>query len=310
MIFTGKRIILCMNNFFDPVLSNYGDKFKFIYPKEMHQFIDKVEGIITTPWTIVDSNTISLFPNLKIISCFGTGTDAVNKKFAIEKDVIVTNTPDVVTNDTADIAIALILSLSRQLVHNDRFTRSGKWKNNSPKLGSTLSEKSLGILGLGNVGKAIAKRAEPFHLNIFYSSRSMKNDVSYRYFSNLKEMAKIVDFLIVSCPATEETKNIINLDILKELGPKGYLINVSRGDTVNEDDLIFALKNNIIAGAGLDVYKNEPNVREDLLELSNTVLLPHIGTATQETRKKMLLLALDNIKSYFEYGKALSPVCV
>lgn len=303
-----KISVLCMNNFFDSALHILGEQFKILYLNELNSTQDKsVEAILTTPWSTVNAELIAKFPNLKIISCFGVGIDVIDKKSALEKNITITNTPNVVTEDTADIAMALILAVARNLVFNDNYVRSGKWRHVPAPLGISLYGKTMGIVGLGNIGSKIAERAATFGLNIIYHART-KKDVAYSYYANLIEMAEHCNFLVIACPGGEETKNIINLNVLKALGKEGYLVNISRGSTVNEDDLLNALENNLIAGAGLDVYLNEPHIREDFFKFEQVVLLPHIGTATKETRAKMINLALNNIQSFFTQGQALTPV--
>jgi lactate dehydrogenase-like 2-hydroxyacid dehydrogenase len=300
-------LILSMNHFFDDVIVRLPPSFKIVYPEGLKENRFLIQGAITTPWTKMTSEMINQLTQLKIISCFGTGIDSIDSSTARRNNIVITNTPDIVTEDTADIAITLLLCLSRKIISNEKFARSGQWKTSSPSLGNSPQGKTVGILGLGKIGKRIAEKAVQFGLSILYHGRKFQN-VPYQYHDNLIEMAKKSDYLIISCTGGEVTKNIINIDILNALGKNSYLINVSRGSTVNENDLIYALQNNIIAGAGLDVYQNEPNISDQLIKLDNTVLLPHIGTATKETRIKMLNMVLDNIASYFTTGTAINPV--
>jgi hydroxypyruvate reductase len=302
-----KISILSMNHFFDGVIDRLPHSFKIIYPDTLEENYLFIQGAITTPWTRITSEMINQLTQLKIISCFGTGIDSVDSHTARTNNIVITNTPDIVTEDTADIAITLLLCLSRKIISNEKFARSGQWKISPPSLGNSPQGKTVGILGLGKIGKRIAEKALQFGLSILYHGRKTQN-APYQYYDNLTEMAKKSDYLIVSCTGSEETKNIINMDILNALGQNSYLINVSRGSTVNENDLIYALQNNIIAGAGLDVYQNEPNIPDPLIKLDNAVLLPHMGTATKETRIKMLNMVLDNIISYFTTGIAINPV--
>lgn len=301
--------VLCLSDFFNSILglSPLTNGIQFIYPEEIHCKGHLVQGIMATPWTKVDTELLNKLPHLKIISCFGVGIDNVDRKKAQERGIIITNTPDIVTADTADITLTLLLALARNVVLNDQFVRSGQWQNFPAPLGVSIFGKTVGILGLGKVGLAIASRSLAFGMKVVYHSRTKKN-VPFQYFNHLCDMAKKSDFLIVSCTGDLTTKHIVNLEVLTALGKNSYLINVSRGITVNEDDLIFALQNKLIAGAGLDVYQNEPNIRTEFSLLSNVVLLPHIGTATKETREKMLNLTLNNIQAFFMNGKALTPI--
>lgn len=302
-----KISILSMNHFFDDVIDRLPHSFKIIYPDTLEENRLFIQGAITTPWTKITSEMINQLIQLKIISCFGTGIDSVDSHTARKNNIVITNTPDIVTEDTADIAITLLLCLSRKIISNEKFARLGQWKTSPPSLGNSPQGKTVGILGLGKIGKRIAEKAKQFGLSILYHGRKAQN-VPYQYYDNIIDMAKKSDYLIASCTGSDETKNIVNIDILNALGKNSYLINVSRGSTVNENDLIYALQNNIIAGAGLDVYQNEPNIPDQLINLDNVVLLPHIGTATKETRIKMLNMVLDNIVSYFTTGTAINPV--
>ncbi len=299
--------ILSMSNFFDSTIEPFADTFNFIPVDSLNQHEHSIKGILATPWVKVDEALISKLPNLQIISCFGTGIDCVDRKAAAKKGVIITNTPDVVTEDTADTALILLLMLARNVVGSIQHMKSGNWKTVPAPLGTCVFGKTLGILGLGKIGTRIAERAAAFGLKVIYHNRT-KRDVPYSYYGSLEEMARASDFLVVSCTGGQETKHIIDMNILKALDQKGFLINVSRGITVNEDDLIACLRDKTIAGAGLDVYQNEPHIQEDFLRLDNIVTLPHIGTATIETRIKMLNLVLQNVKSYFYSGAALTPV--
>jgi lactate dehydrogenase-like 2-hydroxyacid dehydrogenase len=304
---TKKTKILIVDNFFDPVIGNLQNIFDLIYPENLENNLKDIQGIITNPWFKIDEQLIGSLPQLKIISCFGTGIDSVDKIAATKRGIIITNTPDIVTEDTADIAMTLLLCLSRNIIFNDQYVKTGNWAKSTPPLGMSISGKTVGIIGLGKIGQRIADRAICFGLNVIYYNKT-KKESSLQYYENLEEMAKKSHFLIVCCTANNDTKNMINLKILKALGNKGFLINISRGSTVNENDLIFSLENKIIRGAGLDVFQNEPNINEKFFTLENIILLPHIGTATAETRIKMLNLTLDNIKSYFQTGKALNIV--
>ncbi len=301
--------ILCMSNFFDSTIELFADTFNFIPVDSLNQYEHSIKGILATPWVKVDEALISKLPNLQIISCFGTGIDCVDRQAAAKKGIIITNTPDVVTEDTADTALVLLLMLARNVANSIQHVKSGNWKTVPAPLGTCVHGKTLGILGLGKIGTRIAERATAFGLQVIYHNRT-KRDVPYSYCDSLEEMARASDFLVISCAGGQETKHIIDMNILKALGQKGFLINVSRGITVNEDDLITCLRDKTIAGAGLDVYQNEPHINEDFLHVDNIVTLPHIGTATTETRVKMLNLVLENVKAYFYSGAVLTAVLI
>ncbi|MFP4314283.1 MAG: 2-hydroxyacid dehydrogenase [Alphaproteobacteria bacterium] len=257
----------------------------------------------------VSGKLIEALPNLEIIAVGAVGFDHIDMEVAKSRGIVVTNTPHVLTNETANLGMALLLSLSRRIVEGDAFVRAGMWRNQAFPLATTLEDKTLGIVGLGDIGRAVASRAEAFNMNIAYFGPN-KKDVVYDYFSDLSELAAKSDFLMLTCPGGEATKHLIDYNILGHLGAKGFLINIARGSVVKEEDLLIALKNKTIAGAALDVYADEPNVPESLFVMDNVVLTPHIGSATRETRRKMGALVVANIKAYFA-GKSLpSPVQV
>jgi lactate dehydrogenase-like 2-hydroxyacid dehydrogenase len=252
---------------------------------------------------------IEALPNLEIIVQYGMGYENIDLEAAKERQIPVTNTPDVVTDDTADIAIALILGLARRIVEGDMFIRIGKWSGGTAfPPGTSLHGKTAGIVGLGRIGKAVASRAEAFGMNIVYYGPREKKDQPYPYFRDLREMAVESDFMVATCPGGSETKHLIDLGVLKALGSKGFLVNVARGPVVKEEDLLIALSNKAIAGAGLDVYENEPNVPEALFSMDNVILLPHIGGATLETKSKMGQLVIENLLAHFEGRPLLTPV--
>ncbi len=256
----------------------------------------------------VSKRLIDALPNLEIISQYGVGFDNIDLVEAKRRDIIVTNTPDVVTDDTADIALILMLTLARRTVEGDMFVRVGRWHSGAMQMGVSVSGKTVGIVGLGRIGKEVAKRAEAFNTKIIYHGRNKQEDMGYEYYDNLEEMASNSDFLILICAGGEETKGLVDYKILEALGPKGYLINISRGTVVNEEDLLIALSNKAIAGAGLDVYADEPNVPEGMIKMDNVVLSPHVGGNTLETKSKMGQLVIGNLRAHFEGLPLLTPV--
>jgi lactate dehydrogenase-like 2-hydroxyacid dehydrogenase len=269
---------------------------------------NNIVGIAASPSYPVKEHLISLFPNLEIISQSGVGYDSIDIKAAAKRSIVVTNTPDLVTNDTADTAIILMLNVARRAVEADMFVRVGKWQGGAMPLGTSLTAKTVGIIGLGRIGQAIARRAAGFDMNVVYHGRTEKPDQPYEYFKNLEEMASHVDFLVCACTGGPETRGLVHSGVLQSMKPESFLINVARGSVVDEQALLIALENKIIAGAGLDVYDNEPYVPEALLKRDNVVLLPHIGTATFETRTKMGQLVVENIRAHFDGKPLLTPV--
>lgn len=255
----------------------------------------------------VSERLMSALPNLEVIAQFGVGYDNIDLKAAHARGIAVTNTPDVLTDDTADVALFLMLNVARRAVEADMFVRVGRWKSGAMPLSTSISEKTVGVVGLGNIGKAIAQRAAAFNTTVVYHSRSEK-DVPYKYYADLSDMAEDCDFLILACAGGPDTENLIDYKILEKLGRNGFLINIARGSVVNEEDLLIALRNQAIAGAGLDVFTNEPDVPEEFMKMDNVVLSPHVGSATVETRSKMGQLVIDNLNAHFEGQSLLSPV--
>jgi lactate dehydrogenase-like 2-hydroxyacid dehydrogenase len=257
----------------------------------------------------MDSAFFKQFPNLEIVSSFGVGYDGVDATWCGKNNIIVTNTPDVLTDEVADLAMGLLLATIRQLPQSDAYLRRGDWvkKGNYP-LTTTLRGRKMGILGFGRIGKAIAQRAEAFGVEIVYHGRRKQEDVSYPYFANLVEMAKSVDILMSVAPGGDETKHLINGDVLNALGPDGILINVGRGTVVDEAALIKALNSKAILSAGLDVFEDEPRVPQALIDIEHVVLLPHIGSASHHTRGLMGQLVVDNLTHWFAGKGPLTPV--
>jgi len=269
-----------------------------------------IVGLASTHSIKVSRPMIEMLPNLEIISQFAVGTDNIDLQAAKERGIAVTNTPDVLTDDTADTALALILAVSRRICEGDMYVRVGKWLNGNLPLGVTLKGKVAGIVGMGRIGQAIASRCEAFGMKIIYHGPRKKEGISYLFEPDLHKLAEIADYLILACPGGAETHHLVHAPILEALGPQGYLINISRGSVVHEEDLINALYNKTIAGAGLDVYEREPHVPEALMKMDNVVLLPHIGSATVETRAIMSRLVIQNLLAHFNGDPLLTPVKV
>ncbi len=244
------------------------------------------------------------FPKLKIISCFGVGVDGIDVPAAKKLGIAVTNTPDVLTECVADNAMVLLLATMRRTVFNDKFVRAGNWLKGGAPLADKVSGNKVGIIGLGRIGKAIAKRAEAFGMKVSYHSRNRQPDVPYEYYAKPVDMARDVKVLILACPGGKETERIASREVIDALGKDGYLINVSRGSTVDEPALVDALVNGRIAGAGLDVFVAEPKVPEALFKLDNVVLQPHVSSGTHWTRAAMGQLVVDNLAAFFA-GKPL-----
>ncbi len=247
-------------------------------------------------------------PKLEIVSSFGVGYDHIDAKWAGEHGVIVTHTPGVLDDDVADIALALTINAVRRLPQAEAYLRAGGWLKSPYPLTASLRGRTMGILGLGRIGKAVAKRAEAFGLSVIYHGRKPQAGVGYRYCATLEDMARQCDILMICAPGGAGTHNIVNAEILRALGPQGVLINVARGSLVDEAALIAALKSQAILGAGLDVFADEPRVPAALIELDNAVLLPHVGSASHHTRRAMAQLVVDNLVSWIEGKGPLTPV--
>ena len=243
-------------------------------------------------------------PKLRIIACFGVGVDGIDVPAARKLGIAVTNTPDVLTECVADNALALVLATLRRTVFNDRFVRAGNWLKGGAPLAEKVSGSRLGIIGLGRIGKAIARRAEAFGMKVSYHSRNRQSGVNYDYYDQPVQLARDVKILVVACPGGKQTERIVSRDVLEALGKDGYLINVSRGSTVDEPALVELLVEGRLAGAGLDVFVAEPLVPEALFKLDNVVLQPHVSSGTHWTRAAMGQLVIDNLAAHFA-GKPL-----
>ena len=255
-----------------------------------------------------DAALIDALPKLEIISNFGVGYDAVDVARAKTRDIIVTNTPHVLNDDVADLAIALMLNVSRQLVLADRYVREGAWQRGPMPLTRCVGGKTVGVLGLGRIGRAFAGRAEAMNCRVVYHNRRPRDDISYPYLDSPVALAEASDFLVVITPGGADTTKLVDRRVLDALGPQGILINVARGSVVDEAALVAALREGSLGGAGLDVFADEPHVPEALLGMDNVVLLPHVGSATLETRAAMGDLVVDNLRAHFAGKPALTPV--
>lgn len=266
-------------------------------PAAFASLAPRIVGVAGTGEGSVPRSLLTQVTNAKVVSVFGVGYDGVDVAAAIEQGIPVTHTPDVLTDDVADLAMGLVLSVGRTIPQADQFVRAGQWPGGPMALGRKVTGARLGIVGLGRIGKAIARRASGFDMQIAYTARTPKSDVDYKYFATAAQLAANVDFLVVITPGGAGTKHLINAEVLKALGPRGFLINVARGSVVDEQALIEALQNGTIAGAGLDVFTNEPQVPEALWSMRNVVLTPHMASATTETRQAMADLAFANMQA-------------
>jgi lactate dehydrogenase-like 2-hydroxyacid dehydrogenase len=268
-----------------------------------------VRGCITNGHSGPSPDIIDQLTKLEIIASASVGYDGIPVEYARAKGIPVTNTPDVLNDDVADLAIALMIMTARRLVSSDRYVRQGRWPTDGEyPLAHKANGKRVGILGMGRIGREIAKRAVAMNNSVAYHSRTPVPDLPYPHYSDLVALARNSDFLIVIIPSTPQTQNIVSKDVIEALGPDGILVNVARGAVVDEAAMVEALKSGRLGGAGLDVFVNEPQVPPALLSLDNVVLAPHVGSATYETRRAMSQLVLDNLNAHFEGRPLLSPI--
>ncbi|MET2829366.1 2-hydroxyacid dehydrogenase [Mesorhizobium shangrilense] len=268
----------------------------------------KVRGIAS--FAGISAAFMDALPNLEIIASFGVGYDSIDARHAAEHGIMVTNTPDVLTEEVADTALGLLINTIRDLPRAETWLRDGSWERNGdyPLSRLTLRGRKAGIFGMGRIGLAIARRLEAFGLPVAYHNRRRVEGLSYEHHETLKGLAEAVDTLISVAPGGASTAKAVNAEILSALGPNGVFINIGRGSTVDEEALAAALANGTIAAAGLDVFANEPNVPPALLAASNATLLPHVGSASEHTRRAMADLCVDNLVSWFTARKPLTPV--
>lgn len=269
---------------------------------------DEVTVVITNGEAVVTRDFIASLPALKLIAVFGVGYDGVDVMAARDRGVAVTHTPGVLTDDVADLAIGLLLATSRRIVAAQKFIEQDRWPEGGFPWTRKVSGARLGIFGLGRIGQAIARRARAFDMDIAYCSRRPDESLPWRYIDDLRALAEWSDFLMVCVPGGAETQGKVNAPILAALGPQGMLINISRGSVVDEPALIDALDRGAIAGAGLDVFCDEPNVPAALRQRDNVVITPHMASATRETRREMSRLVLENVEAWFRGRPLITPV--
>jgi lactate dehydrogenase-like 2-hydroxyacid dehydrogenase len=256
----------------------------------------------------IDGALMDSLPDLEVVSSLGVGYDHVDAKEAARRGVVVTHTPDVLTGEVADLALCLLLATIRQIPQADRYLRQGHWLKGNFPLTTTLRERKVGILGLGRIGKAIAKRLAACDVSVEYHGRKPQADVAYRYHPTLLGMAQACDVLLVVASGGAETHHLVNAEVLKALGPDGIVVNVGRGSVIDEAALVDALQNKTILSAGLDVFENEPQVPQALIAMEHVVLLPHVGSASVYTRKAMAQLVVDNLVAWFDGRGPLTAV--
>ena len=268
----------------------------------------RIRAIGTRGDLTVPGDLIAALPRLEIIGCYGVGVDGIDLAVARSRKIAVTNTPDVLTDEVADLALALVLAIARKIPQAHLHVTSGAWKKDVFPLATKTSGKRLGIIGMGRIGQAIAERAAAFKMDISYYNRSPKQGLPYKACSTIEQLAEQSDFLVAALAGGKHTERLVSAEVLKALGPKGLFINVARGSVVDEPALLAALEAKTIAGAALDVFLNEPDIDPRFMKLDNVVLLPHVGSATVETRAAMGKLVLDNLAAHFAGDPLLTPV--
>jgi lactate dehydrogenase-like 2-hydroxyacid dehydrogenase len=306
--------VLVTGNLNERVPSRVGEIFRFerierAEPGALSEELRaRVRGIAAM--SAVSAAFMDSLPNLEIVASFGVGYDHIDARHAASRGIVVTNTPDVLTDEVADTAIGLLLNTVRELSRAESWLRAGRWVNEGPYplTRTTLRGRKAGILGMGRIGQAIARRLEGFSVPVAYHNRRPVEGVPYTYFPTLAGLAENVDTLISVAPGGASTDKIVNAAVLSALGPQGVFVNVGRGSTVDQPALIAALRDGTILAAGLDVYAEEPAVPAELTELPNATLLPHVGSASVHTRDAMADLLVDNLASWFGQGPALTPV--
>lgn len=269
----------------------------------------RIRGVATNAsYGRLGADLMAQTPNLEIVANFGVGYDNVDAVDAASRGVVVTNTPGVLDDEVADLALGLTLATLRRIPQADRFVREGRWLEGAFPLTPSLRNRRVGIVGLGRIGQAIARRFEAFGVSIAYHTRTRREDVSYAYHATPVELAAASDVLVIITSGGAATRHLVNAEVLQALGPEGVLINVSRGSVVDERALIDALQTGALGGAGLDVFEDEPRVPQALIELDNVVLLPHVGSGSAHTRDAMGQLLADNLIAWFDGRGALTPV--
>lgn len=269
---------------------------------------ERVRAIATSPFGRIDAPLLDTLPNLEIISSFGVGVDAIDLAEAKRRNIAVTNAPNVMNDCVADLTLGLIVAVARRVCEADQFVRSGLWLKSTMQPTRKVSGQRLGIIGMGRIGKVIAKRAAAFDMVIAYHCRHRVPESPFTYYERLVDLAANSDFLVAIIPGGKETRHLVNEEVMRALGPNGILVNVARGSVVDEQALVKCLQEGALGGAALDVFENEPKVPEALFAMNNVVLQPHVGSATHETRTAMGQLTIDNLLAHFAGQPLLTPV--
>ena len=276
----------------------------------LREHAESIEVIATSANIGCKTEVIQALPKLRAICSWGVGYDSIDVETAQSRNVVVSNTPEVLNDCVADLAWGLLIAAARNIAWGDRFVRANHWENKvgGLTLGTRVSGKKLGIVGLGRIGEAIARRGLGFDMDVAYHNRRARTDVPYSYFDSLVELAKWSDFLVIATVGGASTRGLINEPVLRALGPKGILVNIARGSVIDEPAMVSVLLEGALGGAGLDVFDKEPKVPDALKTMNNVVLMPHVASATHETRRAMTDCLLDNLESFFSTGQVITPI--
>lgn len=269
-----------------------------------------IQAIATNGHDGVPDQILQALPNLEVVSAYGVGYDGVNVPALVQRKIVLTHTPEVLNRDVANTAIMMMLATSRQLLRDDAWARSGDWaKNGAAPMTRSIEGATVGMLGMGRIGQCIAEKLQAaFNCEILYHTRTARPELAFQHVSSLVEMAQQSDYVVVITPGGAATQHLVNREVMQALGPEGTLINVARGSVVDETALVAALQNGELGAAGLDVFEQEPKIPQALCDMPNVVLLPHVGSATVETRQAMGDLVTDNLSLYVTEGQVISPV--
>lgn len=277
-------------------------------PRFLKEYGERYVGLVTAGGFGADAALMDTLPNLRVIASRGVGFDTIDIAHANRRGIAVSNTPDVLSDCVADLAFGAALAIGRRFCEADRFVRRGDWAHGRLPMATRVSGKRLGILGLGAIGRVVAKRAAGFAMPIAYHNRRPVSDVPYRYEESPASLAEWADFLVVTVTGGPETRHLVSRAVLEALGPEGYLVNVSRGSVVDQEALVEMLQTRRIAGAALDVFEKEPHVPAALTALDNVILFPHMSSSTNETFAVMEGLVVDNLRNFFTHGTLVTPV--
>jgi lactate dehydrogenase-like 2-hydroxyacid dehydrogenase len=306
-----KPLVLLMSSIYGPkqtLLEAQYEVVPFNADTDMARMAKECEIVVTTGGRGIEAAVMQKLPKLKMVGCFGVGVDAVDVAYCKANGILVSNTPDVLTEEVADLALALLLSTIRRIPQGDQFVRQGLWLKGGMPLTQSLQGMKIGVVGMGRIGQAIAKRCIAFNTTVAYQGPRKKADISYQYFDTVEGLAAWSDVLIAACPGGAATQKIISRAALKALGQAGTFINIARGSVVDQDALVEQLGTGEVGAAGLDVFNDEPKVPQALLAMSNVVLMPHVGSGTHATRAAMGQLTLDNVAAFVAGKPLITPV--